>query len=184
MEVENTAFHLCWYVKHSLASVDPRRKMHVIWTSRRNLAVEMNSLGSTKGPDFINSKSSSHLLTEVSLILCTRKNLRLNSWLPILCLALFMLCQPPQGNLVSSFSSQNCSIWKLHLHKTGDGNFIKDGLSFPLVVHNLDCYLNLCLWTTVPFTQKFKIIYYKSKINWFTLANKRQNSPSKLWSSS
>lgn len=57
-----------------------KRKIKLMLNSKRNLSVEMDSQWSTKGSNFINSKSLMAFADRsFSCTLYTRKNLRLNS---------------------------------------------------------------------------------------------------------
>lgn len=76
-----------------------------VWTLRRKIHLMMDTPSWTKGPNFINNKSIAVICWQGLLnILSTRKNLRLNSQLPVLCPAcLHCLVKYHRKALVSSF---------------------------------------------------------------------------------
>lgn len=135
----------------------PRRKIHLIWIPRRNLSTEMDSPWLTESPSCVNSKSLVAICWR-ACTLCTRKNLRLTSQLPALCLDCLPVSTTARKpwfplstcRLRPALSNQNCTIRLSHLCKVDligrVGTFTVHGdLPFILVEHSLNCYLNLPL---------------------------------------
>lgn len=152
----------------SLSSL--RRKIHLMWTLRRDLSAEMDSPWLTEGPNFMDNKSLEAICRQgFSRILYPGKSLRLNPWLPALRPAFFChLVNPCWETLVSSFyqPTDTCVIQSElhnfdipHLHKTnvienlGRKFHYNRLLPFVSVEHNWSCYPNLCLQATTPFAQ-------------------------------
>ena len=120
--------------------MDPKSKIHLIWTPRKNLSAEMASPWSTEGPHFMNNKSLRAIFWQGLLsTLCMGKNTRANPQLPAPCLVVctvwVIYCRE---TLVSPFYPQTeiCpihrkyTIWVPHLHKM---NLVENlGRTYPI----------------------------------------------------